>query len=45
MFLNQRQRGAIALAGGGLLMGTLGMFVEEARLGVFEASGGQDFAR
>ncbi|MBW9104815.1 DMT family transporter [Paraburkholderia phenoliruptrix] len=33
MFLNQRQRGAIALAGGGLLMGTLGMFVEEARLG------------
>ncbi|WP_027799979.1 DMT family transporter [Paraburkholderia dilworthii] len=33
MALTQRQQGAITLAGGGLLMGTLGIFVEEARLG------------
>jgi len=33
MSLTQRQQGAITLAGGGLLMGTLGVFVEEARLG------------
>ncbi|WP_433696450.1 DMT family transporter [Paraburkholderia phenoliruptrix] len=33
MSLTQRQQGAITLAAGGLLMGTLGMFVEEARLG------------
>ena len=33
MSLTQRQQGAITLASGGLLMGTLGIFVEEARLG------------
>jgi drug/metabolite transporter (DMT)-like permease len=33
MSLTQRQHGAIMLASGGLLMGTLGIFVEEARLG------------
>ena len=33
MSLTQRQQGAITLASGGLLMGTLGVFVEEARLG------------
>jgi drug/metabolite transporter (DMT)-like permease len=33
MSLTQRQQGAITLASGGLLMGTIGIFVEEARLG------------
>ncbi|ABE34129.1 eamA-like transporter family protein [Paraburkholderia xenovorans LB400] len=33
MSLTQRQQGAITLASGGLLMGTLGIFVEEAQLG------------
>jgi drug/metabolite transporter (DMT)-like permease len=33
MSLTTRQQGAITLASGGLLMGTLGVFVEEARLG------------
>jgi drug/metabolite transporter (DMT)-like permease len=33
MSLTTRQQGAITLASGGLLMGTLGIFVEEARLG------------
>jgi len=33
MSLTQRQQGAITLASGGLLMGTIGVFVEEARLG------------
>ncbi|WP_168790882.1 DMT family transporter [Paraburkholderia aromaticivorans] len=33
MSLTQRQHGAITLASVGLLMGTLGIFVEEARLG------------
>jgi drug/metabolite transporter (DMT)-like permease len=32
MSLTSRQQGAITLASGGLLMGTLGVFVEEARL-------------
>ncbi|HEY2022103.1 DMT family transporter [Paraburkholderia sp.] len=32
MSLTPRQQGAIALASGGLMMGTLGVFVEEARL-------------
>jgi drug/metabolite transporter (DMT)-like permease len=31
--LSQRQQGAAALAGGGLLMGTMGVFVVEAQLG------------
>ncbi|EIF33639.1 putative permease, DMT superfamily [Burkholderia sp. Ch1-1] len=33
MSLTERQQGAITLACGGLLMGTLGIFVEEAQLG------------
>ncbi|MGF6774395.1 drug/metabolite transporter (DMT)-like permease [Paraburkholderia sp. GAS199] len=33
MSFTQRQQGAITLASGGLLMGTMGIFVEEARLG------------
>ncbi|HXZ08156.1 MAG TPA: DMT family transporter [Paraburkholderia sp.] len=33
MNITERQQGAMTLAAGGLLMGTLGVFVEEARLG------------
>lgn len=33
MSFTDRQQGAVTLAAGGLLMGTLGVFVEEARLG------------
>ena len=33
MNMTERQQGAVTLAAGGLLMGTLGIFVEEARLG------------
>jgi len=33
MNMTERQQGAMTLAAGGLLMGTLGIFVEEARLG------------
>ncbi len=33
MHLSTRQQGALTLASGGLLMGTIGIFVEEARLG------------
>ncbi|TAL97967.1 MAG: DMT family transporter [Paraburkholderia sp.] len=33
MNITERQQGAVTLAAGGLLMGTIGIFVEEARLG------------
>jgi drug/metabolite transporter (DMT)-like permease len=33
MNITERQQGAVTLAAGGLLMGTIGIFIEEARLG------------